>query len=255
MEDRDFEKEALQDGWSPKEEWKGDPEQWVDAKEFVERGENIRPILQANNRKLRGEVEKLNQRVDELLQTNAEVKNFMGSAVEKERKEKEKLVRELEEARSKAVSDGDGEAFDRADRQLKKLQEAPQQDYQPSPEMAEWMRDNSWYDPQSSDYDVDRAAMVDGALTKVLRTRPDLKGTGRRLLEACVDEAKKMNPSLFGEERKTEVEAPNRESRRTKGRTFDDLPDDAKAAYERFARDIPEFSKEEYVANYDWESE
>jgi hypothetical protein len=48
------------DGWVPKDEWDGDPEQWRPAKEFVDRGElfkkieiKIRTILKSLNELLR----------------------------------------------------------------------------------------------------------------------------------------------------------------------------------------------------------
>lgn len=42
---------ALDMGWSPKDQWRGAADKWVDAETFVKRGEEILPILQANNRK------------------------------------------------------------------------------------------------------------------------------------------------------------------------------------------------------------
>lgn len=38
-------------GWTPKDQWRGNPDNWFDANEYVKRGEQIMPILQANNRK------------------------------------------------------------------------------------------------------------------------------------------------------------------------------------------------------------
>ena len=37
--------EARKQGWVPEDEWKGDPDKWRPAEEFVERGKNIIPIL------------------------------------------------------------------------------------------------------------------------------------------------------------------------------------------------------------------
>ncbi len=44
--------EARNLGWVPKEEFKGNPERWTDAAEFVETGLKITPILRANNKRL-----------------------------------------------------------------------------------------------------------------------------------------------------------------------------------------------------------
>lgn len=42
-------------GWRPKEEFRGDPDKWVDAQTFVDRGEHFLPILRANQKKLETE--------------------------------------------------------------------------------------------------------------------------------------------------------------------------------------------------------
>jgi len=44
-------------GWQPKENWKGNPDNWVDAGEFVRRGETFVPFLQHQRKKLMGDLE------------------------------------------------------------------------------------------------------------------------------------------------------------------------------------------------------
>ena len=46
------EQEARTLGWVPAEEFKGDPNRWVDAETFVERGHTVMPILRKNNERL-----------------------------------------------------------------------------------------------------------------------------------------------------------------------------------------------------------
>jgi gas vesicle protein len=48
----DIDTEARSMGWRPKEEFRGDPDKWVDAETFVDRGRHFVPILRANQRKL-----------------------------------------------------------------------------------------------------------------------------------------------------------------------------------------------------------
>src|SRR5665213_3643268 len=57
--------EAKSMGWSPLEQWRGDPEKWVDADAFVERGHTVLPILRKVNKDLEG---KLGQTTTELVQ-------------------------------------------------------------------------------------------------------------------------------------------------------------------------------------------
>jgi hypothetical protein len=46
-------------GWSPKEQWRGDPNRWIDAPDFVKRGEEVLPILQGHSRKSDAKIQQL----------------------------------------------------------------------------------------------------------------------------------------------------------------------------------------------------
>jgi hypothetical protein len=98
--------QARELGWSPKEEFKGDPERWIDAETFVKRGEELMPILKANNRKLLGEVMSLKEAVKASQDSISALKEFNSKINIREAKETKKvLVEQLKEARS----DGDVE--------------------------------------------------------------------------------------------------------------------------------------------------
>jgi len=43
-------------------------------------------------------------------------------------------------------------------------------------------------------------------------------------------------------------------SPRKRGKSYDDLPPEAKHACDKFVKTIPGFTKEKYVADYDWEA-
>lgn len=45
VDPQEVEQEARKMGWVEEELWKGDPDKWRPAEEFVERGKNIVPIL------------------------------------------------------------------------------------------------------------------------------------------------------------------------------------------------------------------
>lgn len=61
-----MEVEASNLGWVPQEQFKGDPEKWVDATTFVERGKAIMPILRKNNEVLQSQVARLGSEVSEM---------------------------------------------------------------------------------------------------------------------------------------------------------------------------------------------
>src|SRR5215472_907386 len=46
----DLEQRARRMGWRPRNEFRGEPERWMEADEFVERGERMLPVLQERNR-------------------------------------------------------------------------------------------------------------------------------------------------------------------------------------------------------------
>jgi hypothetical protein len=70
MSTNEAETRALQMGWQPKEKFRGDPEKWVPAETFVERGETFVPYLKANNRKLEA---KLSEQAEILRQTQEQI--------------------------------------------------------------------------------------------------------------------------------------------------------------------------------------
>ena len=81
-EERDYEHDAQQEGWRPKEEWQGNPEQWVDAKTFVERGEKIAGILKKK-------VDSLEQRLSAAEVANRKFGEYHKKTIQKERESAE----------------------------------------------------------------------------------------------------------------------------------------------------------------------
>ena len=57
---------ARAQGWRPFSEFKGDPDDWVDAKAFLEKGERNAPMMRERNRKLASTVERQQQELAEL---------------------------------------------------------------------------------------------------------------------------------------------------------------------------------------------
>lgn len=167
--DPQIEQTARSMGWRPLEEWTGDPDKWVDANEFVERGEQILPILRANNRDLRNNVLTLKQQNDKLAQELEATRTIVQGL---EKHFTESLQRQLAEQRRQlraelknAVEDRDTdreldirEQLDQlteAEREAKAKQEAnkaklkttPKTDPQPvvDPALTEWMEDHPWF--------------------------------------------------------------------------------------------------------------
>jgi len=243
-EEVNYEQEARKEGWVPQDEWKGDPDKWKPAERFVEDGKNINGIL-------RSKVDRLEDRVNQLLDSNKQLNEFSQRTIEKERREKEGLIEELKSARKQAITDGDGDAYERASDQIQSLQE----DLRPAPEKLDpeaqaWLSNNSWYESNRKLH-----AFADGVADQLIAS--GYTPGSKAYFDELTNQVKETFPEEFENKNRggaATVETPGKASGKdSNDKTFDNLPPEAKAQYEIFKRDIPEFSKDDYVANYDWE--
>jgi hypothetical protein len=241
VSERDWESEAAAEGWAPQDNWKGDPDKWKTAEQFVKDGEKIVPILKSK-------VERLDHRVEQLLESNKKLNEISQRTLEREKRENKRLIQELEDMRKQAITDGDGEAFAKADSQIRSLQEqdVPQEDGL-DPLAEKWLSSNPWY--ASNDR---LGAFADGIADR-LRARGF---TGQAYFDELTRQVHEAFPNEFenrNRKRASGVESGGEKASVSNTKTFDSLPSDAKAAYQQFKRDIPGFTKEQFVEQYDWE--
>jgi len=242
-EARDYEQEARAEGWVPEEEFVGDnpPKEFVDAQEFVERGEKIAPLLNSKVAKQGQVIEELTRKLESITATSDEFREFTQKQMDKERAEKQTLIRELEAKRATAVTEGDGDTFVQTDKQLEELRQQPDHSAHEARAQA-WVKDNPWYRDNSEmhDYANSIAAEVEseGYLNKAY-----FNELTRRTMEKF---PKRTQPAAV------ESDTVSQDSD-TKTRTYKSLPADAKAQCDRFVGTIKGFSREEFVANYDWD--
>jgi len=127
VQDRDYEAEARNLGWHPQEEFRGSPNDWVDAETFVRRGEQQLPIMRENNRKLatrarraEDELADMRTKLDEVnsslttLRTMAERSNEAGY---------QRALADLKAQQRQAVRDGDEATFDKIAGEIEKVEE------------------------------------------------------------------------------------------------------------------------------------
>ena len=238
VESVDFESLAAKDGWAPLDHWKGDPDKWKTAEQFVEDGKNINGILKSK-------VDRLDQRVNELLESNRKFNEFSQRSLKKEQDEKKSLIKQLEQVRKTAITEGDGDAFAKADEQIQELRQPQSNGIDPLAEA--WLSDNSWYktDPVLSTF---ADGLVDRVIQEGYRDKAYYSELTKRTKEAFPERFE--NPKR---KQPNSVEDGGEQVVVSKDRTFDKLPKEAKSAYAMFKRDIPGFTKEQFVANYDWE--
>lgn len=237
-------------GWQPKEEFRGSQDKWIDAPAFVERGEQLMPILQANNRQLMGKVNALESQLAESNQRFAAAQSSLDELTAANReiqqdRAKDKKAEILEGIRQ-ARTDGDIDRENQLTDQLSEInvrlrsqqpktpkqngngQPPPNQPSAPPPlsaEMQQWMNDNSWYGT-----DEVRTSVAHGVAEK-LRKDPANKGLlNRAFLDKVAEETSKIldgnqSPSVD----RVEGGRPSGGSGGG-GRSFNDLPQAAKDA-------------------------
>jgi len=255
--ERDFESEARAMGWRPQEEFSGDPKQFIDAKTFVERGEQFLPILKAQNKNLVATVRKLERGL-------AEATEFFSKA---EQRSYERALAELKAQQLQAVETGDVQAFKAVEHEIGELQKetaakmktaAAGDDAETLQEaLIEWRAENSWYQPDAAD--PDRKLMSDYAdlVARKMGARETLGMQPREYLDAIAEKVRERFPKHFAKpgtqpKAKTTTEAPTRGSGKPGGKTFADLPAEAQRQADRFVKVGVLKSRDDYVKSYAW---
>lgn len=245
-QERDYEAEARNSGWKPQEAWKGDPSRWVDAKTFVQKGEEYYPFVQA---KLKKEISALKGELDEVKTVSQQFREFSEKAIERERREKEQALADLETAKAQAITEGDGVKAAKIDKQIRQAEKdtvAPPMKSEP-PEVSAWKAANTWYG-----VDMELSAIADGLSDVVARENPGLKG--KAFLDKLTERVQAVVPHKFQNSRREESLTGDhqRKTPSKKGKTYEDLPPEARTACDRFVKTIKGFSKEQYLSQYEW---
>lgn len=244
--------EASRLGWVDKDQFRGDPEDWVDAQSFVRRGREILPILKKNNEKLNGKVRELEQRLMEQSQTFGQFQEFHTRALEQQKQE---ALKQLRAARKQAIETSDGDAFDQVEEHIRSVeayrptQQPPQsqQNQQVPPGFVEWVADNPWY---AKDREMASEADVLGQQIYA----QGFRGSYRELLDEVSKKVRDAHPQKFRNTARSlpaSVSEPSPAPRKS-GKSWNDLPAEARDIGDRFVRTIPGYTREKYLANYQW---
>lgn len=212
-------------GWSPKENWRGDPDKWKPAHEFVRHTVDI-------NRNLSGSLKRLEGQVQTMARTSAKLTEEAAA----------KARQEALQERQRAFDEGDSEAFQQADQKLRQIEAQPAPT---PPETQDFVERNAaWFgkDAEATQWATNRAG--------------ELANQGfspARQLAIVEREAKQYFPEHFEEATKPAKPAPlSRPGVRSSApakKGFSSLPAEVKSAaldYEK--RGV--CTKEEYAETY-----
>lgn len=254
--------EARAQGWVPKEEFRGDENDWIDADTFVKRGKEINPILRKNNERIQRELDATKHQMEELRKATEEFKKFQKEAYENKLHAYEEEIQDLRALKKKAITDGDGDLVGELEDKIDELKEKkasakPVEEDKKEPPVnpevtqaiAEWVDKNKWYKE-----DVKMAAAANAVADTIRKTDPTL--IGREFLDKV--DAELLD--LFGPEKlgkktrpRSPVEGssgPSDEGKPNK-KSYENLPAEAKAACDKFTKQKL-MTREDYVASYDW---
>ena len=242
----EFEPRAKRMGWVPEDQFRGEKSRWVDAKTFVEKGENELPIL-------RERLRRADEGLKELGEVKETLKNFQGYMTKVEERAFVRAKAEIESKRQEAKEAGDFDKYERASTELQKLEteakpKEPEKKSDPmtDPVFAKWVGENDWMrnDPERSVYAETYGAFLN-------RTKPELKGEA--FLENVEEAVKKQFPEKFENPRRNNVArvegSGTPQQRKTGGKSYADLPPEAKKECDRYIKQEL-LTKDQYVKDY-----
>lgn len=134
------EQQARDQGWVPKEDFNGEEHKWVDAGEFLRRGE------------LFGKIESQNKELKAIRETLAQFKDHHNKVQETAYK---KAIADLKAKKKEALVEGDADLVIEVDEQLAEVRQAqktieakPAEPVEQTlhPEFVNWKNKNSWYE-------------------------------------------------------------------------------------------------------------
>jgi hypothetical protein len=268
QEQHQVEKEARIFGWVPKEEFRGSDSDWVDAEVFVKRGKEINPILRKNNELLMKKLDEKAKEIDSIKASVEEFKAFQQESFERKAAEYEVQIAQLKSQKREAIAAGDGDLVVDIDDQIdslkdaqkeakaeakKKAEEPAKTEAQVSipndPDLQSWLGRNQWFGD-----DVEMTDVANGLGASVRRQFPHL--SGRAFLDKLDEKIVEYFPhKTLGKKAKGSAvdSTGNVRGGTTSGKkSYDNLPDDARQACDRFIKQGWIKSKQEYVDSYDW---
>ena len=257
--------EAESQGWVPKERYRGDEKDWIDADMFVKRGREIMPILRKNNENLLKDLNNTKMQLAEFRETAEEFKKYQKEGYERKVKELEIQIANAKTARAQAITDGDGQKVnaiddfidktkdEKAEAQKSATVEARTTIDPPSsidPNLQSWLDKNEWFGKDK------RLTKQANALGEDLREEfPELQGPA--FLKKLDETLREEFPDKFPGTKRAAGGAVESGSGRGRSvsadkHSYDNLPADAKAACDKFVKQKL-MTKEQYVADFQWD--
>lgn len=241
------EQEATRMGWRPLEEFKGDPEKWVDADTFLKRGKEVLPIVRAENKQLTEALRRAEAKVDKLAETIKESRDFYSKV---EQRAYERAKADLEQKLEDAADAGDTASVKRVTKEIVDLEteaakKPAKEEAKPeqSAELTAWLEENPWFD-------TDKTMTIVATDYSAELGRQGVPVSKQWAM--ITDHIRKEFPHKFENPRRNGAPAVEGEgsTRAPRGKSWSDLPSDAKAQGDRFVKQGIVESREKYARDY-----
>ena len=246
---RDWDKDARDMGWKPKDEWHGEPDGFRDAEEFVKRGEEIVGYMRRDRDVQRAKAERAETDRDVRIR-RLEAANT--ASLERQATQHKADIKAISAGQRKATEEGDLAEFDalEAKRDALTPPEAPQEQPAHSPDdsaVKEWAKDNPWFYT-----DPDMRALATSTAGRLAQGGADVHA---QIAEA-EKEVRRRFPEKF-EAPKAIVETGGQPPKRgPKPKGVAQLPKEAREAFDGFVK-MGVYKKDDlsdYAQKY-WEQE
>lgn len=267
-------KEATDLGWVPKDKFRGPEDKWIDADEFVEKGRHVLPIVIENNKRLKQELLTRDKKIDTLTQSVAASQKAIDALQKVHTEATARAVEtaiartkeEIKEARESGDVDAELALQDKlndlktAKKETTAAATAPEKKEEPaakddelSPEFKAWMAEHPWFGNAANPEDKKRTKAI-------LRIGEDLRDEGvtelgEAFMNLCLEEeARRNTPAETRGTSKVESGSLGRStSGGTKGKSYADMPKEAKEACMQFASTLVGPDKA-YKNEADWQA-
>lgn len=231
-----FEAAARSGGWVPKEQFKGDPEKWLEAEDFVLKAAEILPHVTKELREARGEIKGVQKTLADFAEHHSKT----------ELRAYQRALKELETQIEQAASIGDVAGVKAATNELIELQKdatpAPKAAQGEPPEFTSWKEKNPWFGEDE--------ALT--AATVAIANKVEKEGySGAAHIREVDKRLKEKFPQLFENPARKQA-APvegGQSAPKPRGKTYTDLPAEAKAACDDFVK-RGLLTREVYVRDY-----
>lgn len=234
-----IELEAMEMGWRPKEEFNGEEDDFIDAKEFVRR----KPLF-----------DKIDSTTRELKQFKKAFDALKSHYTGVHEAAYNQALANLKATRKQAITDGDGDTFDRVDQEIKRVESAAENlktaidvpeapEPQVAPQFVAWTNRNPWYN--SVGY---MRNFADDLGQKLAATGLD----PLTILKQVETAVKKEFPDKFRNSNKDDAPDIESSGRKSSGGKKDDFKLDAQEEriFQTLHKSDPKtFTREKYIAD------